>query len=407
VTLSTPDARAAELRRLLACGRASAAGAPVGFGYLGEDGATTAAEGLPLWITTRMTHVYGLATLLGHPGARELSTRGVDALRGAFHDDAHGGWYALLASDGAPVGTRKEMYGHAFVVLAAATATAAGVARAELLLDRALGVVESRFWDEAAGACRESWDRTWQEGEPYGGVNCNMHAVEAFLAAGAVTGDTAWTYRALRIASRFIHGVAGEHRWRLPEHFTQAWEVLPEYHADQPRHRFRPYGVTIGHLLEWSRLLLHLERALDLAPTRLLADAEALFDTAVAIGWAADGRPGFVYTVDWSDRPIVAERMHWVAAEAAMTADALARRTGGERFALWSERLWSDAARFVDTEAGGWWHELDPGGAVSRTVWSGKPDLYHAVQAMLLPALPFTPSLVTSVLAATGHRSRP
>jgi len=406
VTLSTPDARAAELRRLLDWGRASGSGTAAGFGYLGEDGTTQPSEGLQLWITTRMTHVYGLATLLEHPGARDLATHGVDALHGEFHDDDHDGWFARLASSGQPVGTRKEMYGHAFVVLAGATATAAGVDRAETLLGRSLDVVERRFWDDEAGACRESWSRTWQEAEPYGGVNCNMHAVEAFLAAGAVTGNDVWNDRALRIASRFIHGVARAHGWRLPEHFSQTWDVLREYNADQPRHRFRPYGVTIGHLLEWSRLLLHLEKAVDPGPPWLLADAIALFDTAVAAGWAADGRPGFVYTLDWADAPLVAERMHWVAAEGAMTADALARRTGQERFAQWAERLWSDAARFVDNEAGGWWHELDPDGNVSRTVWSGKPDLYHAVQAMLLPDLPFTPSIVTSVLAAVPYRAR-
>jgi mannose/cellobiose epimerase-like protein (N-acyl-D-glucosamine 2-epimerase family) len=409
VTISTPDGRSAELGRLLAWGRASGQasgpGTAAGFGYLGDDGTITSSEGLQLWINTRMTHVYGLAALLGHPGAAELASRGLDALNGVFHDDTHDGWYARLTASGEPVDARKEMYGHAFVVLAGATATAAGLGGAETLLGRALDVVEHRFWDDDSGACREGWDQSWQHAEAYGGVNCNMHAVEAFLAAGAVTGDAVWTDRALRIASRFIHGVAREHHWRLPEHFSPEWEVLPEYNADRPRHRFRPYGVTVGHLLEWSRLLLHLERAVHPAPAWLLGDAVALFDTAVAIGWAADGRPGLVYTVDWSDRPVVAERMHWVAAEGAMTAEALTRRTGQERFAGWAERLWGDAARFVDQEAGGWWHELDPHGTVSRTVWSGKPDLYHAVQAMLLPDLPFTPSLVTSVLAVAQRGS--
>lgn len=296
------------------------------------------------------------------------------------------------------------MYGHAFVVLAAATATTAGIERADVLLERALGVVEHRLWDDDAGACRESWDRGWVQAEDYGGVNCNMHAVEAFLAAGAVTGDPTWTQRALRIAGRFIDGAAREHDWRLPEHYRPTWEVRLDYNREHPRDRFRPYGVTIGHLFEWSRLLLHLDQALDTSPPWLRTAAETLFDTAVHIGWEADGHPGLVYTVDWQDRPVVAERLHWVVAEAAMAADALARRTGEERFSLLGRRFWSDAARFVDPD-GGWWHELSPAGAVSRTVWTGKPDVYHAVQALLLPDLPFTSSLVTSVLAAAADRS--
>jgi sulfoquinovose isomerase len=230
-----------------------------------------------------------------------------------------------------------------------------------------------------------------------------MHAVEAFLAAGAVTRDDRWAERALRIAARLVHGVAREHRWRLPEHYSSTWDAVLYYNEDQPTHRFRPYGVTIGHLLEWSRLLLHLDQALDAGPDWLLSDATALFDAAVAIGWAADGHPGLVYTVDWADRPVVAERMHWVALEGAMTANALARRSGEDRFLAWEDRLWNDSARFVDNAGGGWWHELDAGGFVSRTVWDGKPDLYHAVQAMLFSDVPLTQSIVSSVRAASSR----
>jgi hypothetical protein len=225
-------------------------------------------------------------------------------------------------------------------------------------------------------------------------------AVEAFLAAGAVTGDTTWTTRALRIAERLIHGFAQDRGWRLPEHYSSSWEVDPAYNEQQPTHRFRPYGVTIGHLLEWSRLLLHLEQAVDPPPDWLLAHSAALFQTAVDIGWEADGQSGFVYMVDWSDKPVVAERMHWVAVEGVMSADALARRTGEERFCSRTEPLWANAARFVDTGTGGWWHELGASGEVSRTVWEGKPDLYHAVQALLFPDIPLTRSLVTSVQQA-------
>jgi sulfoquinovose isomerase len=292
------------------------------------------------------------------------------------------------------------MYGHAFVILAGTTATAVGVERGEALLGRALDVIDSRFWDEEAGACRESWARDWRETEAYRGANSNMHAVEAFLAAGAITGDDTWTTRALRIAERLIHGFARDRGWRLPEHYTPAWEVDPTYNEDEPTHRFRPYGVTIGHLLEWSRLLLHLDQAIGSPPGWLLTDATALFETAVDIGWETDGQPGFVYTLDWADKPVVAERMHWVAAEGAMTADALARRIADERFHSWTEPLWSNAARFVDAKAGGWWHELDVHGQVSRTVWEGKPDLYHALQAMIFPDIPLTPSLATSVQQA-------
>ncbi|MDQ2781543.1 MAG: AGE family epimerase/isomerase, partial [Actinomycetota bacterium] len=36
---------------------------------------------------------------------------------------------------------------------------------------------------------------------------------------------------------------------------------------------------------------------------------------------------------------------------------------------------------------GSWHHELDEQNHPSSNVWEGKPDVYHAYQAMLLPRL--------------------
>src|SRR3954454_14964595 len=93
-----------------------------GFGYLLDDGSVDAARGQETWIVARMTHVFGLAHLLGRPVAAELTRHGVVALtEGPLRDAAHGGW---SASTGDPT---KAAYVHAFAVLAGATATTAGV----------------------------------------------------------------------------------------------------------------------------------------------------------------------------------------------------------------------------------------------------------------------------------------
>ena len=65
--------------------------------------------------------------------------------------------------------------------------------------------------------------------------------------------------------------------------------------------------------------------------------------------------------------------------------------------------LWWDYARrhLVDRAAGGWHHELDPQNRPSATVWSGKPDVYHAYQAALIADVPVTPSFA-SALAQAG-----
>ncbi len=409
-----------ETDRLLDFGRGSLV-PRAGFGRLDErgrledQGARTRSE---LWLTCRMTYVYALGALLGRPGCAPLVDHGLAALDGTdgrdgpLHDAEHGGWYsAVEVPDGegqvGPVGPeqeRKGAYPHAFVVLAAAAATTAGRPGARELLDRALAVSLERFWDEDEGMVVESWDRAFTRSEDYRGVNAAMHTVEAYLAAADVTGDAAWLDRALRMVERVVHGFAREGSWRIPEHFDVTWRPLLDYNREQPAHPFRPYGATVGHWLEWARLTLHARAAVQAAgrpvPGWMLDDAVGLFEAAVAEGWSVDGAPGFVYTVDWSGRPVVRERMHWVLCEALGAASALFTVTGEERFDDWYRTWWDHAdEHMIDRAGGSWWHELGPDNTVSRTVWAGKVDLYHAVQATLIPRLPLAPTLAPALAA--------
>ena len=377
----------------------------LGFGYLDEGGRLDPAKPVELWITCRMTHVAALGALADEPPAPggpdrdrllDLTAHGVRSLLGALRDAEHGGWFAAVGPRG-PVDDAKQAYGHGFVVLAASSARTAGVAGAEELLTEALAVQDRHFWDEAAGLVVEEWDRSWSHLDGYRGVNANMHTVEAYLAAGDVTGDAVWHARAGRIAAT-VAGWARGNDWRIPEHFDADWTPMLEHHRDRPADPFRPYGATVGHGLEWSRLLVAVDATLADPPAGLVDAAVALFDRAVADGWAADGAEGFVYTTDWSGRPVVRNRMHWVLAEAVSTAVVLHRVTGDERYAADAARWWDYADRYlVDHERGSWHHELDPSNRPTAETWPGKPDVYHAYQAALLPEVPTTPSFATAL----------
>ncbi len=92
-----------------------------------------------------------------------------------------------------------------------------------------------------------------------------------------------------------------------------------------------------------------------------------------------------------------------MACEAVLAADALHRRTGQERFAATAARWWDEIDRyfvdryFVDRDGGGWWQELAPDMTPATSTWSGKPDLYHCYQAVLLPSLPLSPTAATAL----------
>jgi mannose/cellobiose epimerase-like protein (N-acyl-D-glucosamine 2-epimerase family) len=389
--LDRPAWLAAEPTRLI--GFARGARVEGGFAWLDDDGVPDPSAGLPLWITTRMTHVFALGELLGEPGCGELVEHGLAALAGTFEDSEHGGWVAERG------GEAKRAYEHAFVLLAGSSALAAGHASGRALLERACYVVERRFWAEEEGACREAWDRGWTRSEPYRGANANMHMVEAFLATGDALREAVWHGRALRIAERLIGREAGAREWRVPEHFTADWTFVPDYNEDHPRDPFRPYGVTPGHGLEWSRLLCHLHESLTEPPAWLLDAARGLFARALADGWDSK-RGGFAYTTGFDGRPVVAERFHWVVCEAIAAAAVLHALTGEQPYARWFATFCDYAdSRFVDRERGSWRHELDPDGRPSGGTWHGKPDVYHALQAALLPAVPLTPALAWALAA--------
>ncbi len=150
-----------------------------GFGYLGDDGRVLPGRPVETWIVARMTHVFGLAQLLGRPGADELVRHGVAALTdGPLHDAEHGGWRASTDDD------TKAAYVHAFVVLAGSTAATAGTeGGAGAAAPRPSTIWQDRFWDDDAGLAVEEWDRAGRRLDDYRGVNANMHGVEASLAA--------------------------------------------------------------------------------------------------------------------------------------------------------------------------------------------------------------------------------
>lgn len=366
-----------------------------GAAWLDAAGAPEPGRPTATWITCRMIHCYALGHLLGIPGSRPVAETAMTGLSGALRDDEHGGWFNDSSADPE---AGKQAYAHAFVVLAASSAVAAGLDGATELLEEALTVFESRFLDDH-GLVIDSWDLAFTEPRDYRGINSTMHSVEALLAAADATGDPHWLRRAARLAAFAAHQAAGN-GWRMPEHFSSVWEFLPDYNEDRKDDQFRPYGATVGHGLEWARLLLHVEAALDAAgltdvpaPAKGWAKAaRRLYKRAVADGWARNGRPGFLYTTDWDGSPVTEDRLHWVTAEAIGAAAALWRRTGKQRY-LRDCTLWWDfaATHLIDAEDGSWRHELDPDNQPGGKVWPGKPDLYHALQATLIPRLPLTP----------------
>jgi mannose/cellobiose epimerase-like protein (N-acyl-D-glucosamine 2-epimerase family) len=354
-----------------------------GFDVLDLEGAPLPRGPQELHTTTRLVHSYALAKAAGASGCDDFIGAGMEFLWDRHRDPLHGGYVWSATGEGAADGT-KLAYGHVFVLLAAASARQVGHQDAVRLIDDVAQVIDRHFWDEAHGLLRDEFASDWTPFSTYRGMNANMHGAEALLAAFEATGEGLHLARAGRILDFFTARVAPRNGWRLPEHYTETWTVDPDY-AGNPM--FRPAGTTPGHALELGRLLLHwwvhAGQPAGAAPAR----ARRLIEQALADAWRDDG--GLVYTLDPDGRPAVRDRYWWPVTEAIGAMAALMKVDPRPDDEAWYRRLWQFAdAHFIDQVRGGWFPEIDAEGVPVARQFHGKPDLYHSLQAALLPLAP-------------------
>lgn len=352
---------------------AAAARLPAGFGRLDDHGRLINDEA-EVMITARM----GIGFAVG----KIIFDR---------DDDADLAQHAIefLADELASV-TRG--YDLCFTITAAATGAEAGITGAVALCHAAIQRWQTYFW---ASSDHVRYDASGEES--YVGANVNMHAVEALLALDHLFPGQGWAQRALGLADTFVNQAARAAEWMLPEHFTAGLTPLPDFNQDRPLDEFRPYGVTPGHQLEWSRLLTELRSALGTGAPDWLSEAAAGLFTAAQRGYR-DGW-GFVYTVTPAGIPVADVRLHWVHLEAAAAATVLSAAGLDKATELLDDYRRIAVRLFRDPEYGSWHHEVGADGLPASTMFEGKPDIYHAIQGVLVHAVPAGQSLAQRAAA--------
>ncbi|HEY5820294.1 MAG TPA: AGE family epimerase/isomerase [Mesorhizobium sp.] len=344
----------------------------------------------PIHGTARMVHCYSIGSLLGRPGSDAIVDHGMRYLWDHHRDQKHGGYVWSLDNDG-PRDATKQGYGHAFVLLAASSARLVGHPLADKMLADVTELLNRRFWDDAHGAIAEEFQQDWTPMPGYRGQNSNMHLTEALMAAFEATGERDYLNKAERIADLIINRRARECGFRVAEHFDEDWAVDRNYKA--VNEMFRPSGTTPGHWLEWVRLILQLWVLGGKRNDWMPQAAEALFEQSVALGWDSD-HGGFFYTLDWDDKPAFRFKPWWPIAEAAGAASFLVEHRPSAFHEEWYRRIWNIIAQhYIDRDHGGWFEELDETMLPAHSLFPGKADIYHALQACLIPLYPAQGSL--------------
>lgn len=303
---------------------------------------------------------------------------GLDFLRS--HHLQPSGHYAWELRDGRVSDGRAMAYGHAFVMLAGASALEAGVEQGAALIEDIWNLLESHFWEPDHRAYADEYNDDLSVLSAYRGQNANMHTCEALIAAWQATRQSRYLTRAMVLAKQFAVTLAGRGNGQIWEHYHTDWQHDFDYNRDKPDDLFKPWGYQPGHQLEWAKLLLQLHSLTD--ESWLLDRAIALYEPAMDSGWDQQ-HGGLVYGYGPDGTFADAGKYFWVQAEGFAAAWRLWQSTKDERFLQDYLHIWSWSwEHLVDHEHGAWFRVLTREGNKVDNLKSppGKTD-YHTMGA--------------------------
>jgi len=344
------------------------------------------------WVT-RMVHSFALAKAWGAADCDAMIDHGMYYIWNVLRDDQHGGYFAAMR-DGQIVDDTKLGYGHVFVLLAASSAKMVGHPDADRMLMDITQVLMDRFWDQDHGLFYDEFARDWSPISSYRGYNSNMHGVEALLAAYEATGDAMYLSKAGGIVDFFVHKIAPQHAYAVPEHYTADWTPDLAYEGNP---MFRPRGTTPGHSFELARLAIHWWDLAGRPADETLTHARALVDAAYRDGWSEQG--GCVYTLRYDGGVLTPDRYWWPVTEAIGALATLIKVDPRPQDEDLYRRIWQDADDlFIDHENGGWFHEIDENGKPCEKQFIGRPDIYHSLQADIFPLTTAVSNIFASLM---------
>ncbi|GLQ47219.1 N-acylglucosamine 2-epimerase [Dyella lipolytica] len=354
------------------------------FHYFRDDGTVYDRSHRHLVSSTRFVFNYAMAAIeFGEEDYLNAARHGLRYLRDVHRDAATGG-YAWTIRDGKPEDRTNHAYGVAFVLLAYSTALKAGISEAAAWMDETWQLLEQRYWDAQANLYRDEADTHWHFSD-YRGQNANMHMCEAMLAAYQASDEPRYLERALTLADTMTRKQAALADGLVWEHYHTDWTIDWNYHRDDPKHLFRPWGFQPGHQTEWAKLLLILEPLLlerGREESWLVPTARHLFDTAVARSW--DNQYGGLCYGFAPDGTICDDdKYFWVQAESLAAAALLHAATGVPDYDQWYGKLWAYAwEHLVDHRYGAWFRILtrDNRSYSDEKSPAGKTD-YHTMGA--------------------------
>lgn len=306
--------------------------------------------------TCRFIYIYSVGAILqDNKKYREAASHGLEFLINT-HKQPDGGFSWIL--NGVEVqDDNRFCYGHAFVLLAGAMATKAGVTGAKKFTSDIYDLLEEHFWDPVSRLYLDEMEKDWKNISPYRGQNANMHMCEAMISAFEATGDKKYLNRAYELAKRICVDMTKKTNGLIWEHFDSDWNPDWDYNKDNPKHMFKPFGYNLGHSIEWAKLLILIERY---QPEYWMIDkAKNLFDVAFEKSWD-NKKGGMHYTLSPNGQILDTDRYYWVLAETMASSALLAIRTQDNNYWNIYKKIWIFCDKyFIDHKFGAWYRVLN------------------------------------------------
>jgi len=284
----------------------------------------------------------------------------------AYQQEGAGGWVHRLKPDGRVASPVRDLYDHAFILLALAWAfRVTGESRFKALADETLGFLDAEMAHPAGGYAEAIGADTLPRRQ-----NPHMHLFEALLALHDATGEAAYLDRIRAIYHLFDTHFFDAGAGVVQEFFADDWSDLPDG---------RSALCEPGHGCEWVWLLAQYDRVTG-ADTS--AQAQGLFETAMRVG--INPATGLLHTTMTRSGEVIDPgsrswmQTEWIRAALVMQARGHALAPAAlERCISASERF-----HFGVERHGGWADQVD---ATGQPVGELMPTstLYHVVGALL------------------------
>jgi mannose-6-phosphate isomerase len=337
--------------------------------HLSHDAIACAADFRRLRVVTRQIFVFGEAAQAGLPGAADAVSLGLDYLR-RHAGTAETGYAWRFDLAGTVIDDRRDLYDHAFVLLALSSAARALAMAADGLRDQAIALdayLQAGFRHVAGGYVESLPESAPRRQNPH------MHLLEAYLAGYEIFGASRFLARADELVDLFLTRLF---QWREG--------ALPEYFDDglQPLREAGRFVVEPGHHAEWVWLLDWHRRAKlsvgQAAPARCAEAIAALLAFLDAHG--VNPATGALLDEIWSDGSVKSGGSRLWPQTEYLKAELLRPDADPARI----HRVQAALMAYIDGAPAGLWHErrLEDGRFLPEA--SPASSLYHLTGAIML-----------------------